>query len=95
MMNVKTDKAIGLVISEDVLNINGSLVLPKGITVSPAIAQALLRQGITNIDAEAADGEVKVEVKPKEDSFHEHVNLLFLRHRGPFMKEFQACLLKG
>ena len=94
-MKVKTDQAIGMVISEDIFGANGSLVLPKGITVSAPLAQALLRQGIAEIEAESAGVEKEATEKPLTDAFQEHVNFLFLRHRGRFMKEFQKCLLKG
>ena len=29
----------------------------------------------------------------KNSDYRDHVNSLFLRHRGPFMKALQSCLL--
>ncbi len=93
-MKVNTDDAIGMVISVDIISAKGSLVLPKGITVNESLAKALLRQGINEIEAESVISEPVIQANEIDDAYHEHVNLLFLRHRGPFMKEFQAWLLK-
>ncbi|WP_196160368.1 hypothetical protein [Reinekea sp. G2M2-21] len=94
-MQTKTNDAIGKFLSMDILNANGHLVLPQGVEITPALAIALLKQGIKSIDVDVlSEEESVVNESDAAKVFHEHVNYLFIRHRGPFMKEFQTWLLK-
>ena len=97
-MRVKTSEAIDHLTSEDILNHRGALVLPKGILLSKALVSALLKQNIAEVDIEE-------EIKQDSDTesfdtslinfeMKTHIDQLFIRHRGPFMKEFQECLLQ-
>ncbi|MEJ2045505.1 MAG: hypothetical protein P8X74_10580 [Reinekea sp.] len=97
-MRVKTADAVDQKTAEDILNHRGALILPKGILLSEALVSALLKQNIDEVEIEE-----EVRQEKKAESFDTglinvemkaHIDQLFIRHRGPFMKEFQECLLQ-
>ena len=94
-MQTRTNDAIGKKLSADILNANGNIVLPQGVEITSALAIALLKQGIKTVDDDVLSEEEDIlNESDVSKAFREHVNYLFIRHRGPFMKEFQTWLLK-
>jgi hypothetical protein len=103
-MNVSTKDAVNGTTNADILNEDGGLVLPEGVHLTQALVNALLNQNINEVDVtfgenhEASQPIEETKSKAVESTydkhFKEHVDHLFIRHRGPFMKEFQQCLLQ-
>jgi hypothetical protein len=102
-MKVSTEDAVNGTTTEDILNEDGGLVLPEGVCLSQALVNALLNQNINKVsvsfddatEALAHTDQISKPEAPQIDSeFKSYVDQLFIRHRGPFMKEFQQCLLQ-
>ncbi len=93
-MIVKTENALNCTLASKVLGKDGRLILPEGVALSEALVSALLKQKITKVDITPLEGDVELNDNAEDKEFIEHVNFLFIRHRGQFMKEFKACLLK-
>lgn len=103
-MNVSTEDAVNGTISEDILNEDGGLVLPAGVCLSQALVNALIKQNIqtvnvtfdenTQLETDTQQTPSTVTSNKSDTEFKAHVDHLFIQHRGPFMKEFQQCLLQ-
>jgi hypothetical protein len=96
-MIVDTENALNGTTMSDILNENGGLVLPEGVVLSKALIQALINQNIPKVDVSLPDEnnvENTADTEITDQEFTEHVDTLFIRHRGQFMKEFKECILK-
>jgi hypothetical protein len=102
-MNVSTEDAVNGTTSEDILNEDGGLVLPAGVCLSQALVNALINQNINKVNVTfdenteaftGAEPAQSTETSKVDAEFKAYVDYLFIRHRGPFMKEFQQCLLQ-
>lgn len=103
-MKVDTADAIGGTTLEDILNENQGIILPAGLLLTEPLVKALINQNVAQVDVEFTESDLKNKSVQTSDSpntskqdtaFEDRVNQLFLRHRGPNMKELQQCLLQS
>lgn len=102
-MKVNTEDAVGGTTTEDILNENDGIVLPAGVLLSEPLIKALVNQNIHQVDVAFGEDEAterpatvtnQSELSKRDQELKDHIDQLFLRHRGQFMKEFQQCLLQ-
>lgn len=104
-MNINTKDALHCTLEEDVFSSSGNLILPAGVSMTEGLINALLKQGIHTIEVvgmsrddngvpdEGASEEASYTTL-SEKKFAEHIEILFIKHKGSHMKEFKQCLLK-
>ena len=87
-MKINVSDAEGQILAEPVVNQAGTIILPANVTITPALINALTRQGIDELEVvEQLSNQV-------QDDFIAHIEEAFAQFEGPHMNELKHCLIE-